>query len=251
MSRVFVVGPRGGIAIDDGGRGEGLPLVLVHGATGSAEHWTATAALLRSRRRVVVPELPGHGLSDPPKDVDWSTEALAEALHLVAEELGLERFALAGHSLGGAIVAEYAASHPERVAGLAFVDAGPRVPSLGDLEEARHGFRPDAYERFTTEWFDAILSGARPATRELVMKGLRSMPRPNFMALVYGELGYDMAAAAARYPGPKLALCAEALGISSRWSPPVEVRTFPGVSHWLHLDAPDEVAAALERFLAA
>jgi pimeloyl-ACP methyl ester carboxylesterase len=38
--------------------------------------------------------------------------------------------------------------------------------------------------------------------------------------------------------------------VAKRWAPPVEIRTVSGVSHWLQLDAPDEVAAALESFVA-
>jgi pimeloyl-ACP methyl ester carboxylesterase len=250
VSRIVIVGPRGGIAVDDGGAGRALPIMLVHGASGRSEHWGPVAERLRRGRRVVVPDLPGHGLSDPPRDIDWSTEALAEGLHLVAEELNLSRFALAGHSLAGEVVAEYAAVHPDRVAALAFIDTGTWVPTAADLDALRRGFRPDAYDQFMSAWFEPILAGARPATREEVLRGVRGMPRANMMALVYGGLGYDTAAAAARYPGPKLALCAEGSSRAQRWAPPVEVRTVKGVSHWLHLDAPDEVAAALESFLA-
>jgi pimeloyl-ACP methyl ester carboxylesterase len=251
MPRSMVVGPRGGLAVDDGGAGRGPPLVLVHGATGSAAHWVPVAERLRPGRRVVLPELPGHGLSDPPADVDWSTEALAEALHLVTQELRLPRFVLAGHSLAGSVVAHYAAEHPDRVAALAFVDSGPWVPGPADLEELRRGFRPETYAAFTGAWFEGILAGARPATRELVLRGLRAMPRENFMALVYGGLGFDQGAAAARYGGPRLALCPEASGVAARWAGSgVEVRTLAGVSHWLQLDDPDEVTRALQEWAA-
>jgi pimeloyl-ACP methyl ester carboxylesterase len=248
MSRLFVVGPRGGVAVDDGGSGRAAPFVLVHGAAGRSEHWAGVLARLRGPRRTVAIDLPGHGLSDPPADLDWTTEALAEALHLVAEELELPRFLLAGHSLAGSIVAEYAAAHPKRVAALPLLDTGRRVPSPADLEELRAGFRPEAYDAFTARWFEEMLAGAAPATRDEVLRGLRAMPRANFMALVYGGLGYDMAAAAARYPGPKLALCADGSGMAARWdgAPGVDVKSIAGVSHWLHLDAPEAVAKALE-----
>jgi pimeloyl-ACP methyl ester carboxylesterase len=253
MARSMVVGSRGGLAVDDGGGAgarPGIPLVLVHGATGAASHWLPVAERLRARRRVVVPELPGHGLSDVPRDVDWSTEALAEALHLLCQELELERFVLAGHSLAGNVVAQYAAQHGEEVAALAFVDAGRWVPTPAELEELRRGFRPEAYQGFTQSWFEGILAGARPATRDLVLRGLRAMPRENFMALVYGGLGQDLGAVAARYRGRKLALCAAATGVAARWAgSDAEVKVLPGVSHWLQLDAPDEVAEAIEEWI--
>src|SRR6266536_3152758 len=230
MSKVFVVGSRGGIAADDAGTGRGLPLVLVHGAAGRSEHWAQVLERLRASRRAVAVDLPGHGLSDPPKDIDWSVEAMAEALHLATGELGLERFALAGHSLAGSIVAHYAAAHPERVAALAFLDTGRYQPTAADVEELRAGFRPEAYERFTSAWFEDILAGAQPATRGEVLSALRGMPRANFMALIYGGLGYDMAAAAARYPGPKLAICAAPSAMATRWEgTAVKVHVIAGV----------------------
>ncbi len=249
----MIVGPRGGLSVDDGGPGGAnaqLPLVLVHGATGSASHWLPVAERLRASRRVLVPELPGHGFSDPPLDIDWSTEALAEALHLVISERRVGRFVLAGHSLAGNVVAQYTLTHPERVAGLVFVDAGRWIPTPAELDELRRGFRSERYESFTREWFEAILAHARPATREAVMAGLRRFPRENFMALIFGGLGFDMRAAAERSPGPKLVLAAEAFGVASRWEgSAVEIRTVPGVSHWLHLDEPDAVAAALREWI--
>lgn len=252
MARTFVVGPRGGVVLEDAGAGRGLPVVLVHGAAGRSEHWAGVAARLRAARRVVALDLPGHGLSDAPRDLDWSVEALSEALHLATQEVGLARFALVGHSLAGAVVAEHAAAHPDRVAALAILDAGPRTPTRADVEELRRGFRPQAYEAFAGAWFEELLEGARPETRTEVMGGLRQMPRANFMALVYGNVGFDMAAAAARYRGPKLALCAEAFRMAERWAgqPGVEVKVIPGVSHWLQLDAPEAVARELEAFVA-
>src|ERR671935_560378 len=45
--------------------GEGEPLVLVHGLGGAASNWLALAPLLMPGRRLIVPELPGHGGSEP------------------------------------------------------------------------------------------------------------------------------------------------------------------------------------------
>jgi pimeloyl-ACP methyl ester carboxylesterase len=253
MTRSMIVGPRGGLSVDDAGVSAPParpPIVLIHGAAGSAAHWLPVAERLRRHGRVLVPELPGHGFSEPPRDIDWSTEAFAEALHLVVEERRIDRFVLAGHSLAGDVVAQYAATHPQRVVALALVDTGPRHRTAAELEDLRRGFRPESYEAFTTRWFEQILAHARPATRETVLRGLRAMPRENFMALVFGSLGFDQRAAVERYPGPKLVLCAEAFGIADRWKgAAVEVRTFPGVSHWLHLDDPDTIADALDEWV--
>jgi pimeloyl-ACP methyl ester carboxylesterase len=182
--------------------------------------------------------------------VDWSVEAMAEAVGAVVDALRLRPLLLVGHSYGGAVVAAFAAERADRVAGLAFVDSGPWMPTHAELDELRRGFRPAVYDALMERWFGALLAGAAPATRETVLRDMRAMPRVNYMALQYGAIGFDMAEAAARYPGPKLAVCAEAQGLARRWGSPVEVRIVQGVSHWLQLDDPAALNGALDAFLA-
>jgi pimeloyl-ACP methyl ester carboxylesterase len=251
----IVPGPRGRLRVDDGGvaAGAALPILAVHGLAGSVAHLAPLLELLRRTRRAVALDLPAHGASEVPRDDDLSVEANAEAVLAVADGLGLGRFALAGHSYGGNVVAHLAARHPERVAAAAFLDCGRWQPTLEELGKIRHGFRPHRYARFVEEkWFGPILVGAREPTRHAVLAGLRATSRTVFMATIHGMLGYDMRASAERYPGPKLALCAEAFGMAARWGgAAVATRVFPGVSHWLQLDAPAEVAGALEAWLDA
>ena len=102
--------------------GEGEPLVLVHGLGGAASNWVALAPLLVHGRRVLVPELPGHG----------GSQALPAAPNLnvfadrLAELAVLEGFAPApvvGHSLGGAIALRLAIRRPESVSSLVLAAA--------------------------------------------------------------------------------------------------------------------------------
>ena len=226
-------------------------MLAVHGLAGSIAHVAPLLERLRRTRRAVALDLPAHGASEAPRDDDLTVEANAEAVLAVADELGLGRFALAGHSYGGNVVAHLAARHPERVAAVAFLDCGRWQPTLEELGKIRHGFRPQRFARFVEEkWFGPILVGARDPTRHAVLASLRATPRAVFMATIHGMLGYDMRASAERYPGPRLALCAEAFGMGARWDgSPVATRLLGGVSHWLQLDAPEEVAAALEGWL--
>jgi pimeloyl-ACP methyl ester carboxylesterase len=103
-------------------RGEGDPLVLVHGLGGAASNWLALAPLLAPGRRVLVPELPGHG----------GSEALPAAPNLnvyadrIAELAAREGFApapIVGHSLGGAIALRLAIRRPASVSGLVLAAA--------------------------------------------------------------------------------------------------------------------------------
>jgi pimeloyl-ACP methyl ester carboxylesterase len=100
--------------------GNGEPLVLVHGLAGAGANWLALAPLLRGRR-VLVPELPGHGGSTPLPAAP-SLNAYADRLALLLErETGPAP--VVGHSLGGAIVLRLAIRRPELVAALVLAGA--------------------------------------------------------------------------------------------------------------------------------
>jgi len=119
--------------------GEGPELVLLHGPAGSATHWLRVAPALLRTHRVVIPDLPGHGASELPDDVDaWLGDVIAATCHT--------RPTVIGYALGGAIAAR---SAPDAIAGLVLVDAlglepfSP-APAFG---AALHGFLAAPSER--------------------------------------------------------------------------------------------------------
>jgi 3-oxoadipate enol-lactonase len=101
-------------------QGDGDPLLLVHGSTGSGAHWAQVVPGLVDRFTVVRPDYAGGGATtDPggPLEVDQLTRQVLG----VADDVGAERFGLAGWSLGAVVSAAVAASAPERVTGLTLV----------------------------------------------------------------------------------------------------------------------------------
>ena len=102
--------------------GAGKPLLLVHGLGGAASNWLALAPLLLRGRRVLVPELPGHGGSEP-LPAAANLNAYADRLGLVAEREGFFGAGVVGHSLGGAIVLRLAIRRPDLVGGLVLAGA--------------------------------------------------------------------------------------------------------------------------------
>jgi pimeloyl-ACP methyl ester carboxylesterase len=107
--------------------GEGEPLVLVHGLGGAAANWLALAPLLLPGRRLLVPELPGHGGSSPLPAAP-SLNPYADRISLLLEREGLARAPVVGHSLGGAIALRLAIRRPELVSGLVLA-AGAGISS--------------------------------------------------------------------------------------------------------------------------
>jgi pimeloyl-ACP methyl ester carboxylesterase len=96
-------------------------LLLVHGlAHWTQAAWTRLAELLDPSLRVVAFDLPGFGASDKP-DVAYDAAVFLAAMQRVIDAKLPERFALCGHSLGGAIATRYAASHPQRITHLTLI----------------------------------------------------------------------------------------------------------------------------------
>ena len=123
--------------------GKGPTLVLLHGFGGSRENWLPTARYLVRNFHLLIPDLPGYGASSPIPGADAGVHAQARRLAGFVDALKLQHFALAGHSMGGAIAGVYAAEHPDRVAALALLDT------------AGLPFRPNAFAR-------AVAAGQNP-----------------------------------------------------------------------------------------
>jgi pyruvate dehydrogenase E2 component (dihydrolipoamide acetyltransferase) len=104
--------------------GDGEPLVLLHGVGTSRLIWRHVVAPLGARRRVVVVDVPGFGES-PPAGPGFEFAEVADRL---VDALGLERFDLVGHSLGGAVAVAAAARHPEAVRRLVLVSPAGLSP---------------------------------------------------------------------------------------------------------------------------
>lgn len=103
--------------------GAGKPLVLVHGLAGRAEDWLALVPALQSAGyRIYALDLLGYGRSDKP-DVDYSIALESEILRRFIDSQHLQQPDLAGWSMGGWIVAKFAADNPGRVHRLILLDS--------------------------------------------------------------------------------------------------------------------------------
>jgi len=100
--------------------GEGAPLTMVHGLGGAAVNFTKLAPILARKRRVLIPDLPGHGLSEPFEHVD-GIATYSRHVHKVAELEGMLPGAVLGYSMGGVVALRLAVEEPEDVTALALV----------------------------------------------------------------------------------------------------------------------------------
>jgi haloalkane dehalogenase len=122
-------------------RGSGTPVVFLHGNPTSSHVWRKVLARFGRPGRVLVPDLIGMGRSGKP-DIDYSFDDHARYLDAWFDALGLDRVVLVGHDWGGALAFDRAARHPDRVLGIAFLEAVVAPMSWAE-------FPPAAHERFT------------------------------------------------------------------------------------------------------
>lgn len=98
------------------GPADGIPVVFVHGNNSSATYWEETMLALPAGFRAIAPDLRGYGDSEfKPVDATRGCADFADDVFALADSLGLERFHLVGHSLGGSVVWAMLAAAPARL----------------------------------------------------------------------------------------------------------------------------------------
>lgn len=115
---------------DQGSQAALPPLLLIHGAGGTHLDWPA--ALRRwPGRRVIAPDLPGHGKSVPPGRP--TITAYAADLIALLDALEVEQVIAVGHSMGGAIALTLALDFAERLVGLVLIGTGAKLSVHPDI----------------------------------------------------------------------------------------------------------------------
>lgn len=129
-----------GIEIHHDVRGEGPPLVLLHGFTGIGADWAHVFELdaLARTHRVIMPDARGHGRTTNPSG-DFSFRQCARDLFALLDHLGIDRFRAIGASLGAKTLLHVATEQPSRVVAMVVVSATPYFP-----EQARAAMRAAA-----------------------------------------------------------------------------------------------------------
>ena len=101
--------------------GEGETVLLLHGFGGYKDQWTAFAKYLKGYH-LIIPDVPGFGESSQVPTDNYNVASQLERIDRFVEVLKLDKFHMAGNSLGGTLTATYGAKHPEKVLTLALLD---------------------------------------------------------------------------------------------------------------------------------
>ena len=108
------------------GNADAPALVLLHGLTGHARTWDTVAQAMQDRYHVLALDQRGHGETEWAKDYSWL--AMRDGISSFVRALGLHRFSLLGHSMGGGNAYRYAGAYPGTVERLVIDDVGPPIP---------------------------------------------------------------------------------------------------------------------------
>jgi pimeloyl-ACP methyl ester carboxylesterase len=120
---------------DEGPLTDSIPLILLHGMSSSLNTWDSVAYFLKDQRRVISVDLPGFGMTGPNPDNVYNFKVYNQFLDSLTARMGINRFVLAGNSMGGAISWNYAVTHPNRLKQLVLIDAVgyPKTKEKGSL----------------------------------------------------------------------------------------------------------------------
>lgn len=139
-------------------RGTGPTVLLVHGFPMDQTLWDEQVAVLGNRYRVIVPDLPGFGQSDPVKPEELSITWMADALAGLLDELVIdEPIVLGGLSMGGYVVMDFMRRHADRVRRLALFDTRATVDPPEGIQSRRK-----TAELAMTQGIESIVEGMIP-----------------------------------------------------------------------------------------
>ncbi len=153
---------------------DAIPLLISHGWPGSIVEFLELAELLPGFH-LVIPSIPGFGLSGPTRDTGWEHKRVAAAYGVLMEELGYARYGVQGGDWGSAIVREVGRIHPDRVIGVHLnlipgvgATQEPTPDELAGLDEAERERTIASWQRFQGWAKDrqgyADLQSTRPQT---------------------------------------------------------------------------------------
>jgi pimeloyl-ACP methyl ester carboxylesterase len=176
--------------LDARGRGKAPPVVLLHGFTSCGAHFFPIAKRLRSSaERLVLPDMPAHGLSETPRvpTARGLEKGLVEALDVVLDRPSI----VFGLSMGGLAAIRYALARPERVRGLVLCSPGGAEMRDDELERLRGTFHIPTHDH-ALKFVDRLLT-KKTMLRQAYAFGVRkSFGRPAMRSLLASMKSEDL-----------------------------------------------------------
>jgi esterase len=250
---------------DLGGAGK-PPLVVLHGLLGSSRNWLTTGADLASVRHVLAPDLRNHGSSAHAPDHTYAAME-ADVLETLAA-LGVDRFDLIGHSMGGKVAMHIACNNPGRVASLIAVDIAPRSYRLDEHAPqfaAMNGLRLESVKTRQEAEEALFIAVGELGTAKFLATNVDRREEGGFqwrinlpvLTTAVATLGKTPLAPGDRYDGPVLFIAGEESGyvrdidgdpIAAHF-PNATIHRIPGAGHNPHIDSRAAFVSLVSEFL--
>jgi pimeloyl-ACP methyl ester carboxylesterase len=226
--------------------GAGEPaLVFVHCWCCDRHLWDTQLPAFAPRHRIVTLDMAGHGESGRGRK-EWTIEAYAADVRAVADELGVARVILVGHSMGGKVIVEAARTMASRVVGIVPVDAWTSVGEREKVEDVDAFIAPfEADFKTTAAKFlrdYMFVPTTDPGLKQRLVDKTAASPPEVAVASLRQSLLYDLGAALREIEVPIHALNTDKyptrLDAIRRYAPQFEATIMSGVGHYLMLEDP-------------
>ncbi len=262
---------RGGVRLHVRDEGSGPAALLLHGFTGCGASLQGVADALADGRRVIRPDLVGHGESDAPlSPSDYTMPRCVAQLLALLDTLGVERCDVFGYSLGGRTALSLAAAAPARVRSLVLVGATPGLASTADRaarvdadEALARRILDQGVEAFVDHWMalplfasqqrlgESALAAARAERLRCRAEGLAGSLRgmgTGAMPPLHESLPH-IEVPASCFAGAEDAKFRAIAGEMAASLPNAEVAVVADAGHAAHLEQPEAFASLLRAFL--
>ncbi|CAL8477882.1 alpha/beta fold hydrolase [Caballeronia sp. S22] len=239
-----------------------LPVVLLHGIGSGAASWVRQLDVLGTKRRVLAWDAPGYGVSTRVANESPVASDYANALRAWLDALNITRCVLVGHSLGAIVAGSFAASAPERVAGLLLISpaAGYGAASK-QLRESKRDARLKMLNELGPQGLARERSGnmvsqyADDTAREWVRWNMARIVPEGYAQATHLLANADLAADIARFHGR----IAVAVGAEDAITPPaacapiaqaahVSLQVMPRAGHAGYVESPAAYTALIDSF---
>jgi pimeloyl-ACP methyl ester carboxylesterase len=242
-------------------KGEGPPVVLIHGLGGTLHYWYGVMENLSLHHHVVALDLRGHGRSDGTKG-QFTIDTWAQDVEALISALELPPLTLVGHSMGTLVAQQLAVSRPEAVDNLVLSGGISwfEPPQRKAYEQRAEAVEADGMDALADDW----VAGALAPRTHAKLPQLTGMLREGFLRNDPVSYAKSCRAIAKMPKIPRERIGQPTLllvGDHDRSTPiamteelhseiPVSrVRVIPAAAHWMALEQPDAIAAAILEFL--
>jgi pimeloyl-ACP methyl ester carboxylesterase len=246
------------LSVED--RGSGTPVLLLHGLGSCADDWDLVAPALPDRR-LVIPDLRGHGRSSKAA-TGYGVPRMTSDVVRLCEEIVREPAHVVGVSMGGMIGLQLALDRPDLVRTLTLINSGPEVVARTWKQKLGFAFRLGVVSAFGPGLFASLIARKllpkpeQAVLRERVRRTIAANDRTAYEAATRGLLGWSVTERLGEIRCPVLVLASDGdytpLSFKESYTrklPNARLVTVADSGHASPFDQPERVADAVRAFL--